>query len=154
MASAAAASLPSGGGGGGSGTDPRDLVAETYWPLAQSVHDAALETAQRIQGADPQNIESLRLIIFYLLSCEGNLDTARKKMSELTDALDRHEPRNAQLYTTCARDIARLSGGHNGVLGACSQMLERARRLQCWAAQCIHSRVCGRRRDGGGMAHP
>jgi tetratricopeptide repeat protein 21B len=92
--------------------------------------DAALETAQRIQGADPQNIESLRLIIFYLLSCEGNLDTARKKMSELTDALDRHEPRNAQLYTTCARDIARLSGGHNGVLGACSQMLERARRLQ------------------------
>ena len=92
--------------------------------------DAALETAQRIQGADPQNIESLRLIIFYLLSCEGSLDDARKKMAELTDALDRHEPRNAQLYTICSRDISRLSGGNAGVLGACSQMLERARRLQ------------------------
>ena len=37
--------------------------------------DAALETAQRIQGSDSQNIEALRLIIFYLLSCEAGAYT-------------------------------------------------------------------------------
>ena len=92
--------------------------------------DAALETSQRIQGTDQQNIESLRLIILYLLSCEGQVDAARKKIAELTDALNTLEPRNAGLYTTCARDIARLSGGNPAILGGCSAMLERARRLQ------------------------
>ena len=51
-------------------------------------------------------------------------------MGELTEALDRHEPRNAQLYRACARDMARLSSGAPAILGATSQMLERARRLR------------------------
>ena len=50
-------------------------------------------------------------MVFYLLACEGSPEAARAKLSELIDALDRHEPRNAQLFTTVARDVARLSGG-------------------------------------------
>ena len=92
--------------------------------------DAALESAQRILAHDPNDVESLRMVVLYLLSREGNVEAARRKLGELLDALDRTEPRNASLYAACARDAARVSGGHATVLAACAQFLGRARGIR------------------------
>ena len=92
--------------------------------------DAALETAQGILERDPNNIDALRLHAFYLLGVEGNAAAGRAKIGQLTDALETLEGRNARLFVSCARDLARVAGGTSNLLSALGKMLERARAIE------------------------
>ena len=84
--------------------------------------DAALESAQRILAHDPNDVESLRMVVLYLLSREGNVEAARRKLGELRRAgSDRAEKRVA---VHGVREGRRASlGGHATVLAACAQFL-------------------------------
>ena len=92
--------------------------------------DAALETAREILERDPKNIDALRLHAFYLLGVEGNAAAGRAKIGQLTDALETLEGRNARLFVSCARDLARVAGGTSNLLSALGKMLERARAIE------------------------
>ena len=92
--------------------------------------EAALETTAGLLERDDRNIDALRLHAFYLLTVQGNSHRARGKMSELMDALDALEGRNAGLFVSCARDVSRVAGGDGNVLSVCGQMLHRARSIE------------------------
>jgi len=49
--------------------------------------DQALETIQKVIIEDRQNVEALRIYIFYLLSRETDLDLVIEKMNELNEAM-------------------------------------------------------------------
>ena len=87
----------------------RVLVAMKDW-------EQATETAQRVLSQDAQNIEALRLVILFQLSQEARYSVACNRISDLADALDRHEPNNAPLYHKVAQTFARLAGSNLTVL--------------------------------------
>lgn len=49
--------------------------------------DQALETIQKVMIEERQNVEALRIYIFYLLSRETDLDLVADKMNDLMEAM-------------------------------------------------------------------
>lgn len=49
--------------------------------------DQALETIQKVMIDERQNVEALRIYIFYLLSRETDLELVVEKMNELLEAM-------------------------------------------------------------------
>ena len=88
--------------------------------------DQALETIQKVMIDERQNVEALRIYIFYLLSRETDLELVVEKMSELMEAMRSQEPKNADLYYNLARLFARFCGRKEVVLNKTMQMLELA----------------------------
>ncbi len=78
--------------------------------------DQALETIQRVMIDERQNVEALRIYIFYLLSRETDLELVVEKMSELMEAMRTQEPKNAELYYNLSRLFARFCGRKEVVL--------------------------------------
>jgi tetratricopeptide repeat protein 21B len=79
---------------------------------------------------DRQNVEALRIYIFYLLSRETDLDLVIEKMTDLMEAMRSQEPKNAELYYNLARLFSRFCGRKETVLKKTMQMLEYATGLQ------------------------
>lgn len=92
--------------------------------------DQALETIQKVIVEERQNVEALRIYIFYLLSRETDLELVVEKMNELMEAMRVQEPKNAELYYNLARLFARFCGRKETVLKKTMQMLELAIGLQ------------------------
>jgi tetratricopeptide repeat protein 21B len=88
--------------------------------------EQALETIQKVIIEDRQNVEALRIYIFYLLSRETDLDLVVEKMNELNEAMRIQEPKNAELYYNLARLFARFCGRKEVVLKKTLQMLDLA----------------------------
>lgn len=92
--------------------------------------DQALETIQKVIVEERQNVEALRIYIFYLLSRETDLELVVEKMNELMEAMRVQEPKNAELYYNLARLFARFCGRKETVLKKTMQMLDLAIGLQ------------------------
>jgi hypothetical protein len=63
-----------------------------------------------------QNVEALRIYIFYLLSRETDLELVGEKMNELFEAMRTQEPKNADLYFNISRLFSRFCGRKEVVL--------------------------------------
>ncbi|KAG8457812.1 hypothetical protein KFE25_005081 [Diacronema lutheri] len=98
------------------------LMAMANWPQAA-------ETAQRVLSLDAHNIDGLRVSALFLLSQEAQYDTAQQRIADLTDALDRNEPKNAALFDALARPLARLAGRQPAILRLTHALIDRACRL-------------------------
>jgi len=105
------------------------LVEKFQVLMAMGDWEQAVETAERVRSQDQHNIEALRITVLYLLSQESRYAVAASRLSDLIDALGRHEPLNAQLYYRVARPLARLAGRHHGVLQLTLSLMERACKL-------------------------
>ena len=94
--------------------------------------DQALDTTERVLNKQlySDDIESLRIAILHALTQSGNAKLAAKKISLLIDSIDRHEPKNAQLYYNCAKPFARLAGRKPIVLKQTLKLIDRAKQLQ------------------------
>jgi tetratricopeptide repeat protein 21B len=88
--------------------------------------DQALTTIEKVIVDDNQNVEALRIYIFYLLSRETNLDLTCEKMNGLMEAMRIQEPKNGELYYNLARLFARFCGRKEVILKKTLQMLELA----------------------------
>ena len=88
--------------------------------------DQSLETIQRVLMEERQNVEALRIYIFYLLSRESDLDLVVEKMEELFEAMRVQEPKNGDLYYNLARLFSRFCGRKEVVLRKTLQMLDLA----------------------------
>ena len=98
--------------------------------LAACDFEGAAENARLGLAEDPEDIECHRVLVFLLLSREGDVQAARRQMVSLEDAMERREPRNAFLFLETSRDAARVGGGDGAVLGSCGRLLDKARRLK------------------------
>jgi len=105
------------------------LVEKARVLLVTSDWEQALETAQRVLAQDAQNIEAMRLTVLFLLARESRYTLAARRMADLCEYIDRHEPKNHALYFAVAQSCSRLSGRNPAVLGACTQLMDRARKL-------------------------
>jgi tetratricopeptide repeat protein 21B len=92
--------------------------------------EQALETIQKVMIEERQNVEALRIYIFYLLSRETDIDFVLEKMTDLMEAMRVMEPKNGELYYNLARLFARFCGRKEIVLKKTMQMLELAVGLQ------------------------
>lgn len=63
-----------------------------------------------------QNVEALRIYIFYLLSRESDLQNVIERMDVLLEAMRSQEPKNAELYYNLSRLFARFCGRKEDVL--------------------------------------
>ena len=68
---------------------------------------------------DKNNVEALRIYIFYLLTRESDVEAVISKMDNLFDAMKISEPKNAELYYNLSRLFARYSGRKEEVLKKC-----------------------------------
>jgi len=91
--------------------------------------EQALETAQRVLSQDNFNIEALRMTVLYLLCRESRHPVAAKRLQDLIESIDRHEPRNAELYCNVSKPFARLSGRNPLILSLTLALVDRARKL-------------------------
>jgi len=78
--------------------------------------EQALETIQKVMIEERQNVEALRIYIFYLLSRETDIDFVLEKMTDLMEAMRVMEPKNGELYYNLARLFARFCGRKDIVL--------------------------------------
>jgi intergrase/recombinase len=73
---------------------------------------------------DRNNVEALRIYIFYLLSRESDLDLVVEKMNELQNAMRKYEPKNAELYYNLSRLFARFCGRKEIILKKTMEFLD------------------------------
>lgn len=91
--------------------------------------DQALETISKVLIEERQNVEALRIYVFYLLSRESDLDAVIEKMDELFEALRFQEPKNGDLYYNLSKLFSRFCGRKEIVLKKTMNMLELALQL-------------------------
>lgn len=92
--------------------------------------EQALETIQKVMLEDRQNVEALRIYIFYLLSRETDMELLLEKMGVLNEAMRIQEAKNAELYYNISRLFARFCGRKEIILQKTLQMLDLAIGLQ------------------------
>ena len=116
------------------------LVEKALVLLAMGDWEQAVETAQRAlsQADDSESggrsgragtIDALRVCALYSLSQESDSKAAQAKISELAQALDRHEPMNAPLFYKVSRPFARLAGRNPSILSLTLALSEKACQL-------------------------
>ena len=115
------------------------LVEKSLVLLAMGDWEQAVETAQRaLNQADSEGgrgkpaagtIDALRVCALYSLSQESDAREAQNKISELSQALDRHEPMNAPLFYKVSRPFARLAGRNPSILSLTLALAEKACKL-------------------------
>jgi len=106
------------------------LVEKFHVLMAMGEWDQAIEAAERVRSQDQHNIEALRLSALSLLSQEAKYSVAVQRISEIADAMNRHEPLNADLFYRVAKPFARLAGRHHGVLNLTLSLVEKACQLR------------------------
>jgi tetratricopeptide repeat protein 21B len=77
-------------------------------------------------AADRQNIEALRIYVFYLMSREGDWELVEEKMNELLNSMRASESKNADLYYNISRLFARYCGRNEMMLNKTLQILDQA----------------------------
>jgi len=106
------------------------LLEKTRLLLCVGDWEQMMEHVQRIFQTDNQNIMGLAWTALHQMVREGNNKGATKTLQDVYAALNRFEPKNAQLYYKLARPFARLAGGDVGVLTVTGMMSERAMQMK------------------------
>lgn len=88
--------------------------------------DTVLETISKTLMFEPNNIEAIRIYIFYLLSRETDDESLTEKFDELTQAFEQTESNNAELHCTYARLFSRICGRKKSILNRCMTLVEKA----------------------------
>ena len=71
--------------------------------------EESVATAHRVLRIDKDDIDALRLHVLYLLTRESRALTIASRLTDLTEALDRTEPKNHRLYYEISQLCARLT---------------------------------------------
>lgn len=105
------------------------LVERMYILLEMLSWDALLEAAQRLGGISHDNVDSMLMISWYELCCEGPSDTAATFLQTTRKAIEKLEPGNAELLYLSSRPFTRLANQNTKVLEECEYMIQTAIRL-------------------------
>jgi tetratricopeptide repeat protein 21B len=100
-------------GGRGAGAGTRSTL---FSASAQSMPCAACMCSPRRHPLPTGTLDALRVCALHAISQETDARAAASRLTELSQALDRHEPLNARLYIDVARPFARLAGRNPALL--------------------------------------
>lgn len=92
--------------------------------------EQSFEMTQQALSMDKHNIKALMIHIFHLLAREGKIEESLEKLKSLNYAIEKTEPKNADILFECARLFSRISGRHPDVLLITFNFCERARKLK------------------------
>ncbi|GIL85609.1 hypothetical protein Vretimale_13293 [Volvox reticuliferus] len=106
------------------------LVEKTRLLMVLGDWEQVTETLQRVLSSDAQNIMAQAWACMISLTREGNNKQAAKQLQELFAAMNRQEPKNAELYYRIARPFARLACSDSTLLGITYLMADRAVQLK------------------------
>lgn len=70
----------------------------------------AIDVVTTVTAQDKQNIDALRIYVFYLLARENDWDLCEEKMNELVEVMKKIEGKNADLFFNISRLFARYCG--------------------------------------------
>ena len=84
--------------------------------LAACDFEGAAENAHRGLAEDPEDIECHRVMVFLLLSREGDVSAARRQMAALEAAMERRNPRARFCFWNVAPRRARAAASQRGRL--------------------------------------
>ncbi|GLC77752.1 hypothetical protein PLESTB_000959000 [Pleodorina starrii] len=113
------------------------LVEKTRLLMALGDWEQVAETLQRVLSADAQNIMAQAWSCMISLTREGNNKQAAKQLQDLFAAMNRQEPKNAELYYRISRPFARLACSDSTLLGITYLMADRAVQLKPDHAQYV-----------------
>ena len=65
--------------------------------------------ARRVLKKDANAIGAMRVLVLYLLTREGKATVASTRITEISEAISKQEPKNAKLYYDVSRLCARLA---------------------------------------------
>ncbi|OQR92577.1 hypothetical protein ACHHYP_03510 [Achlya hypogyna] len=91
--------------------------------------DQCVESAERALSESSDDIEALRLLVFYQLTREGKPKEAAGRIRELVQALKSTESSNPALYYDISRCIARIADSNHEVLSCNLVLIETAIKL-------------------------
>lgn len=75
-------------------------------------------------ATDRQNVEALRIYVFYLMVRENDWDLVMEKLNELVNQLKATEGKNADLFFNISRLFARYCGRNEQMLTRTLQILD------------------------------
>ncbi len=102
------------------------LVEKARVLLIRGEWDEAVDTAQRVLKRDPTNIDAQRVLVLQLLARDAKPQIAVQRIGELRSAVEKNEPKNAQLYYDLSRMVARLANRRTQLLQVSHDLLNRA----------------------------
>ena len=91
--------------------------------------EGAVESLQKVLTRDPMSVEGLALSAVVNLVRDGQPQVASRVLTELIKSIQAREPRNGQLYISCAQCVSRLAGGNLQLLTLTNTMAEIATQL-------------------------
>lgn len=100
------------------------LVEKAKMHIQNHEWDQAMDAVATVTATDKQNIEALRIYVFYLLARENDWETCEEKMNELVECMKRNESKNAELFYNISRLFARYCGRKETVLNRTMQILD------------------------------
>ncbi|KAG2502129.1 hypothetical protein HYH03_000619 [Edaphochlamys debaryana] len=113
------------------------LVEKCRLLMAVGDWEQVTESLQRVLASDGQNIMALAWQCMLSLTREGNNKQAAKQLQDLFSAMNRQEPKNAELFYRIAKPFARLSCSDSTLLGITYLMADRAAQLKPDVAQYV-----------------
>lgn len=105
------------------------LVEKARINMVMGNWEEARAVAHRVLQQDQMNIGALRIIVTFLLSQDSKQQLASSHMNDLIEALDKLEPRNANMFYSISRMYARLANRSHSLLQQTMSLVERAVRL-------------------------
>jgi len=94
--------------------------------IANNEWDQASDAIQQVMISDRNNIEALRIYVFYLMAREGDWELVEEKMNDLLNSMRASESKNADLYYNISRLFSRYCGRNQMMLNKTLQILDQA----------------------------
>ena len=92
------------------------LIEKARVQLLMGAWEPAHQTIERVIAEEPSNIAALGLAALIALAYRGSAPIATRYLSQLVNAIGSRESHNARAMYAAAMPLARLAGGHRGVL--------------------------------------
>lgn len=105
------------------------LMEKMRLQLVSGGWEEAYSTASRCLIINPGCIDAMKYQILKVLCLEGHYEEVSSRISELSQLLDRHEPKNGFQFHRCANLFSRICGRNQFVLQQCVFLAERALQL-------------------------
>ena len=88
--------------------------------------DQALDACQQVLYRDHNNIEGLRIYVFFLMTRESNDELVLEKLTELINCMKTTESRNPDLFYNISRLLSRYCGRNPALIHKTLEILDMA----------------------------
>lgn len=100
------------------------LIEKAKIHIQNSEWDQAMEMIANVTVKDKQNVEAIRLQIFYFMARENDIETVQERFPDLVNALRKREGKNPDLFYNIARLFSRYCGRKPEIISLTQNLLD------------------------------